>query len=116
MATSTSSSTMTPPAIATLSRRRRIQAIWPRERPSIAWPPTLASTASGTASALVGETSIGAVIEATFLLEGASCPASVSQAGPRDTRNWGGQDSRREDPPGGPGSASPETPSWLYCD
>src|SRR5258708_8623173 len=63
MATSTSSSTMTPPAIATLSRRRRIHAIWPRERPSIALPPTLASTASRTASAAVGETSIGAVIE-----------------------------------------------------
>ena len=31
---------MMPPAMATLSRRSRIQAIWPSERPSIALPGT----------------------------------------------------------------------------
>lgn len=48
-----------PPPIATLSRRSRIQAIWPSERPSMALAPAPCSTASGAASA---DVSSGAVI------------------------------------------------------
>src|ERR1039458_3544617 len=52
--------TMMPPAIATLSRRSRSQAIWPSDRPSMASLLTPLSTASGAAAAV--EDSIGAVI------------------------------------------------------
>ena len=60
-ATRTSSRTRTPPPMATLSRRRRSQAIWPSERPSILVPMP-AVTASGEAEAAASVTSIGAVI------------------------------------------------------
>src|SRR5215831_9803404 len=53
--------TMTmPPAMATLSRRSRIQAIWPSDRPSIALAPAPSSTDSGAAASV--DTSSGAVI------------------------------------------------------
>ena len=54
-------STTAPPAMATLSRRSRIQAIWPSDRPSMASPLTPASTFSGATSPETG-TSSGAAI------------------------------------------------------
>src|SRR3954470_13181112 len=50
-----------PPPSATLSRLSRIQAIWPRERPSIALASTPPRTASGCASVALPVASRGAV-------------------------------------------------------
>lgn len=57
-----SRTTMRPPATATLSRLKRVQAIWPSERPSIFLASTPSSTASGCASACDPVVSMGAVI------------------------------------------------------
>ena len=61
MAVRSRSATTTPPPMATLSRRSRIQAICPGERPSMAWPGTV-SGASGPGPPGPVATSMGTAI------------------------------------------------------
>src|SRR6266702_3160774 len=61
IATTVRKTTMTPPAMATLSRRSRIQAICQRDRPSIALPETVAA-GSGAGPLGPVATSIGTAI------------------------------------------------------